>query len=33
MIIDLVAKAENSGKAEIEAAPMMHRPVVIGIDL
>ena len=33
MIIDLVTKPLNSGKAEIDAAPTMQKPVVHGIDL
>ena len=31
--IDLLTKPLNSGKAEIEAAPTMHRIVVLGIFL
>jgi len=33
MTIDLDTKPENSGKAEIEAAPTMQNVVVSGIDL
>ena len=33
MTIDLETKPENNGKAEIEAAPTMQKPVVHGIDL
>ena len=33
MISDLVAKPENSGNAEIDAAPTMQSTVVCGIDL
>ena len=29
--MDLVTKAENSGKAEIDAAPTMQRPAVQGM--
>jgi hypothetical protein len=32
-IMPLLTNPENSGKAEIEAAPTMHRTVVSGIDL
>ncbi len=33
MTMDLETKPENNGKAEMEAAPTMHSPVVTGMDL